>query len=196
MGIFYTIHSLNWGQNLKDGQRNCRTFLCGTALYLAIYLIIKNLHINGYIGKMYDAMYSVLIVIIVADLAVMGYIYRNYFGRSILHEMTPPDQKRDGWYYDEETHTYSNQLPLDKQVKKELQKQKVLAEYEIQAHQISQEKQQRLDEITKQQKTNQIVDEKNKLRAAVKIQRWWRKHLYEPGTGVWYKKAEHSFKSL
>jgi hypothetical protein len=163
---------------------------------LTIYLIIKNLQIHGYLGDMYDALYSAFLIILCADLAVMGYLYRSYFGRSILHEMTPDSEKKEDWYYDTETHTYSNHLPLEAQLAQDLEKKKALAEYNLKLNSLKEEVKQIKQEKLSQKRTGKIIDDKNRTRAAVKIQQWWRKHLYEPGQGVFFLRAQQNFTQL
>lgn len=193
MPIFFTIHNLNWGQDLSHGQRNCRTFLYGVCIYLAIYLIFKNLQLHGYLGGMYDALYSAFIIVLVADMSVMAYLYRSYFGRNILHEITPNDQKKQNWYYDPETHQYSDQPPLEAQLAKELEEKKVIEKYRDEFRQLKEEKLAKREQELARQRTEQIIEDKNRLRAVIKIQRWWRKHQYEPGRGAVYMRAQQDF---
>lgn len=191
MPLFYLIHNLPWGQHLSDGQRNCRTFLFGVCIYMGIYLIFKNLQLHGYLGGMYDALYSAFIVILCADVAVMGYIYRSYFGRNILHELGHADEKQ---YYDPITHTYLDHVPLDVQLAKDLEHQKLREEYNLKMEHMREEIERLKEEKLSRQRTEKIIEDKNQLRAVVKIQRWWREHLYEPGRGPLFLKAQHDFK--
>lgn len=193
MPIFYTIHNLPWGHDLTDGQRNCRTFLLGVCIYVGLYLILKNLHIFGYLGGMYDALYSSFLVILMADIGVMGYVYRSYFGRSILHELSPDEQKTQKWYYDPKTHTYLEHPPIEVQLTNELKEQAARAEYDLKMERLQEEITHLKQEKFSQEQTQQIIDGKNRLRAAVMIQRWWRRHLYQPRTGVVFKKAQQDF---
>lgn len=56
-------------------------------LYLATYILIYNLHIaNKICNVMKDAYITSLFVLFLADVSVMGYIYRAYFGRSLVNE--------------------------------------------------------------------------------------------------------------
>jgi len=207
MPIFHIIHNLDWGKNLTNGQRNCRTFLCGICIYVAIYIIMKNLQIYGYLNQIFDVLYSGLIIIFVADIAVMAYTYRSYFGRNILHELSPDTKKKDDWYYDEKTHKYSNHLPLEEQLARNLQEQKAQEEYQLHSEllkeqierekeRIEQEKERTRQAIIIAEETDKIVDNKNRLRATVKIQRWWRKHLYKAESGVLYLKAQRHFNNI
>jgi hypothetical protein len=160
---------------------------------MIIYVVLKNLQIHGYLNGIYDALYTAFIVILLADIAVMAYVYRSYFGRNILHELSPDTEKKEEWYYDPETHKYSNHLPLEAQLAKDLKEEKAHEEYKIQkellAEQITEFKE---AHITKME-TAKIIEDKNRIRAATKIQQWWRKHLYEPGHGTLYLKSQQHF---
>jgi hypothetical protein len=190
MCIFYLIHSLDWGQHLGLGQRNCRTLLIGVAVYLVIFVILKNLQIRGFIDLMYHTVYVGLWIIISADVAVMGYLYRDYFGRNILHELGT-DQKK--WYYDQKTHTYETQKPLEVVYEEHLKAEKLEQEYQEELDHIKEETTRIQKERETEQRTQEIINQKNQLRAVVKLQRWWRKHLYQPPNGVFYLRAQKSF---
>jgi hypothetical protein len=55
---------------------------------------------------MKDAYITSLFVLFLADVSVMGYIYRAYFGRSLVNEHPVLDNTKE-WVYDETTHTYN-----------------------------------------------------------------------------------------
>jgi hypothetical protein len=191
------IHTLKWGQHLTNAQRNCRTFLYGICAYMIIYILLKNLQIHGYLGSMYDVLYTTFIVVLFADISVMAYLYRNYYGRNILHELGSKRGEKEIWYYDPMTHKYSNHLPLEEQLNVNLKEEKALEKYKLQRDLLTrriQEIKEKLDEdkLTEEM-TAKIVEEKNQLRAAMKIQRWWRKQLYEPGRGIFYLKSHQNF---
>jgi hypothetical protein len=184
---------MGWGQNIGNGKRNCRTLLIGVCIYVGIFLILKNLQINEYVRGMYDALYSAFFIMIVADVSVMAYMYRSYFGRNILHELAPSDDKKDGWYYDPITHKYSNQLPLEDQLKKDLQEKQLIEEYALHEKIMMSQMEQKRKEIEMVNEANQCIGEKNRVRAAIIIQKWWRDHLYRPGTGIFYLQSKKSF---
>lgn len=106
MPIFYTLHNiLPWTETLTEGQRNCRLFMIGAFIYVVIYIIFKNLQYYGYIDKiLIDAYMNGLFYLMLADVSVMAYIYKSYYGRSILNETT--DDNKDKWMYDEKNHKY------------------------------------------------------------------------------------------
>ena len=61
---------------------------------------------------------SGLIMLFTADIATMGYLYRAYFGRSIINEL---DQHTDDkWKYDDNNHKYSlkteNDIKLEEKI--------------------------------------------------------------------------------
>lgn len=199
MVFFYLIHNMNWGQELTNAQRNCRTFLYGIVIYAIVYVLIKNMHIHGYLGMLYDAIYTVFMIILFADIAVMAYTYRTYYGRNILYELGSNKTSGSGktWYYDPVTHKYMDQLPKEDQLASKLREQQIEEEYELKKELLTEEMQKRREkyEQAKRRKelTEKLIDDKNKLRATVMIQRWWRRHLYNVPNGVFYIKAKQHF---
>jgi hypothetical protein len=129
MPIFYAIHNLDWGQNLSNVRRNCRTFIYGVCIYMFIYLIIKNLQIQGYLGKMYDAIFTAFVILIAADVSVVGFIYRNYYGRSIAHELSDHEDK-ENWIFDPITHKYLKKTDEQKLAERKLQQIQINADFE------------------------------------------------------------------
>ena len=133
MCLFYIIHSLPWGMDMEHGKRNCRTFLIGVVLYVLLWIFIRNLEFNAVIGKFYDTLISAGIVILLADIAVMGYIYRAYFGRSIVYEIS--DNPNKNHIFDGKTHTY-REPSLAEIKEEELKKQEILIRHEIKENQL------------------------------------------------------------
>ena len=105
MPVFYLLHEiLPSRENEKDSKRNCRTFIIGMFIYCIIYIVIKNLVINNYLSTiMMDALYYTGFILFIADISVMAYTYKSYFGRNILNETLDND---DEWEYNEETKKY------------------------------------------------------------------------------------------
>jgi hypothetical protein len=103
MAIFYLLHHSPFWENLENGKRNCRTFLVGSIIYITLYCVLKNLKVFGYIDLFYEAFLSFLFYVFIADIASVGWLYKSYYGRSILNEL-PEDN--DKWEFDEMTHTY------------------------------------------------------------------------------------------
>lgn len=108
MGIFYTLHSLT--PDLKDaGQRNSRIFLIGMFLYVLTYVILKNLVFCKKLDeKIYETLFVGILIMFCADVFTMGFVYKNYFGRSITNEANEiwgdGDKKFD---YDDTNHKYT-----------------------------------------------------------------------------------------
>jgi len=106
MCFYYLLHCILPVVENEHGKRNSRLFLFGTMFYLAMYLVLWNLHIYGKFDKIIlDAYLFSLVILFIADACVLCYYYRSYFGRSILHEMpmAEPNKKHT---YNTETHTY------------------------------------------------------------------------------------------
>lgn len=110
MAIFYILHNIiphAESSKITDGQRNARLFLIGIFIYVVLYIVLKNLELNGTISEFMYPTYKIgLIVMFVADISVMAWIYKNYFGRSVtseVHEILNNDKKFD---YDDKNHTF------------------------------------------------------------------------------------------
>lgn len=135
--------------------------------YVVIFLIIKNLQIWGHLGMFYDTLFIVGVVLLVGDLAVMGYLYRQYYGRSLLHEQEVGD-------------------PPILRVEQEIEAEKNA--YEIKRQQEAEDRVRREEE--------QLTQQKKELRVVRTIQGWWRRHLYQPPDGVWYLRTKQHFQQM
>ena len=164
MVFFYVIHHLNWGKHLEDGKRNGRTALIGAFCYIAAYVLLHQMHYS--FGMFTDGLLSGLLLLFLADVSVMAYTYKSYYGRSILNEI---DEDQSKWVYDESTHKYRR--PTSADIAKADEKAKA------------------------EERTKQIRETKSKIRAAVFIQRWWRDKLYTPPMGILYLRAQADWKS-
>ena len=176
MPIFYSLHHvfLPNTDNFARGKRNCATFIIGSIIYSVIYGVM--MHLKYLYGKVIDAMLSVLTCIICADVAVMAIEYKIYYGRSIIHEIG--DDSHDEFKFNDLDHKYTRttQDEID-----ELQKQKQVAKEETR---LAQEKKMRIA---------RIFEDKERIRAAKVIQRWWRAKLYNPPNGIAYLRSKRDF---
>ena len=113
--IFYTLHEMfnsldvNTDANgkIEHGKRNCKLFLLGTFLWIVVFILAWNYKL-GYFGprKLWtDSIIYGLWVLLFADLFVMAYIYRSYFGRNILWEVNE-EHAEEIFDYDENKHKY------------------------------------------------------------------------------------------
>jgi len=50
-------------------------------------------------------------------------------------------------------------------------------------------------ELDAEERRAALLENKARWRAAVKIQWWWRRRLYEPGYGIVYRRAAESFRA-
>ena len=173
MGFLYLIHNLNWGQELSDGNRNSRTVIIGFFCYIALYVLLHQLHYS--FGVFTDGFISGLFLMFLADVSVMAYTYKAYYGRGIMNELIIDDDQSK-WVYDQNTHKYRR--PTSADIAK--------AEEEAKAEEA------RAASVAR---TNQIRETKSKIRAAVFIQRWWRDKLYRPSCGILYLRAQIDWKS-
>lgn len=74
------------------------------------------------------------------------------------------DQDDDRWSYDGETHKYRRRDPEKDRLHRE-----------------------------RAEKRKAVLQHKELVRAARVVQNWWRRVLYQPGKGKWYKEAEERF---
>lgn len=111
MPVFYLLHNLfnELGVNEKDddiehGKRNCKLFLLGVFIYVCIYTFLMHLKVMYPNWLMNDVYRSGLVYLFVADIFVMAYIYKSYFGRSIIHEIGEENELE--FEYDKDNHRY------------------------------------------------------------------------------------------
>jgi hypothetical protein len=121
MCFFYLIHNLtNKGKNERDGPKNARTFIMGSVLYIIVFMVIMNLSLRYKFQS--GILKSSLILLVAADIATMGYLYKSYYGRSILNEADIDNDK--DWKFDEKTHKYEKKTAGDKRTENEIDKLK------------------------------------------------------------------------
>lgn len=127
MAIFYLLHNIipigSKESGVTDGQRNCKLFLLGVFIYVMIYIYMKNIQLAGSIHEeWYESLKVGFYVLIIADISVMSFIYKDYYGRSILHEVdeTINHKLKDDrdYEYDETEHKYKRNIFLTKEIKK------------------------------------------------------------------------------
>jgi hypothetical protein len=112
MAILYLLHNLFPSaeySEITEGQRNSRIFLMGMFIYTLIYIMLKNCELNGTISEFIYPTYKVgFYIMFIADVAVMAWTYKNYFGRSVVHEVNEivSDKTKSNFDYDEKRHKY------------------------------------------------------------------------------------------
>lgn len=112
MPIFYLLHNCipsAEDSNITHGSRNGRLFLFGMFFYVVLYVVLKNMQLNGAIHEgLYDSIFVGLIVMFLADGFVMSWIYKDFFGRSITNEVGEVwGDKEPDYEYNDETHKYN-----------------------------------------------------------------------------------------
>jgi len=108
--LFFIIHQLVPTYENEYGRRNSRVFIYGIVLYCLCYLLIVNLLLYDKISQLlYDALFWIGFILILADIAVMSYEYKYFFGRNILNEVKElnSDDNEKNWNYDEQAHKYT-----------------------------------------------------------------------------------------
>ena len=103
MFIFYGLHEL-MPFDTDDGKRNTKVFVIGIIIYSLIFILFANMMLYKYFDPlMYDAYYYVGLLLFMSDICVMGYIYKSYYGRSIINEL---NENNDGYKWKEKKHRY------------------------------------------------------------------------------------------
>lgn len=137
------------------------TFLLGTIAWVLIWVLIYSFKNNFY----YEALRTAFITIILADAAVMAYLYKSYYGRFITNELGE-DPSTTEWKYNKETKKYERKNIYDKR-RDDYEQRKAFNNY---LNTLEQEnKKINIDKVTLS-----IILNKQKLRSANKIQTWWR----------------------
>jgi hypothetical protein len=126
MCIYYTIHSItksmeigDEGQYVNRGARNCRTFMLGTVIYIGLYMWLKFYSIKHPVN--YGILMSGFILLLIADLSVMAYLYRAFYGRLIMNEIVSNDEDDHKWKFDEKTHKYTQKTDHDYKIEHDLE---------------------------------------------------------------------------
>jgi len=113
MPIFYILHQLPIWLDLEPGKRNARIFIFGMVGWVLLYGLIYHFKVQSHF---LDWLYYGMMVIFLADVAVMGWTYRAYYGRSIMHELDPDDA--EAWKLNTDTHQYEKVPPTTFEIPK------------------------------------------------------------------------------
>lgn len=188
--LYYILHNiLPQTYTFKDGKRNCFTFLFGSMCYSVAYAVLKNLQFLY--GEMIDAFITAFLITLGADICTMAYIYKTYYGRNILYEIGTENQEKD-WKYNDDTHRYTRTSDAEKIALKLKESKEAMIMKEIFEKEISELK----AKLKSVKRTERILRNKEKVKAAVLIQRWWRKKLYLAPNGILYKRSLANFNAL
>ena len=145
MCFYYILHSLrNDKSKDSNGQKNTRTFIFGSMLYIIVFMVIMHFSLKRY--KIFDILKAGLIMMFIVDAAVMFYVYKSYYGRSITRELFDNDEK---YRFDKDKDKYEKKTDGDIKLENEIDK--VKTDY----HQIEID---RIKELIDRKK-NQIKDE-------------------------------------
>lgn len=186
-------------------KRNCRTFMIGVVLYLILWMIIKNLKVQSK-NPIYDAIESGLLVLLIADISVVSYTYKTYYGRSIITEINNPGCNSKELKWNDMTHKYEP-LPLEEQLQQQIEEKKIKNKHDIERKilddqnsvlkkYLEENKKELIKKQQTQKKYDDIINNKLRTRAAITIQRWWRKKLYEPPNGIIYLRTKYHFDTM
>lgn len=191
MPLFYTFHHLiHYTLDLKnksDGQKNCITLLLGTVAWVLLWVFLYTFKNTFY----YEALRTGFIVILLADIVTMAYLYKSYYGRFITNELGE-DPSTTAWKFDDKTKKYKRKDTYDLRIDN-YEKRREFNKY---LDKLDEENK----KINVQKQTQAIIDQKNRLRATLKIQDWYRQQLYQrvttsnkPKTSKYYKEARSHF---
>ena len=124
MCIYYTIHNITKAGEINDedvdrGARNCRTFMFGTMIYIMLYMLLKHLSLTN--SFVYPILMSGFSLMLIADIAIMAYLYKAFYGRLITNEVLSNDKDEAEWKYDDKTHKYVRKSEADYKIEKEME---------------------------------------------------------------------------
>ena len=100
--LFHHVLKIFPENYLTDLKRNCLTVIFGSICYFLLYGYLVNVQSSSWFHQSLKDWYWYFVII---DLVLMGIIYRNHYGRSIIFEMGDDDPSK--WEYDEKTHKYN-----------------------------------------------------------------------------------------
>lgn len=124
MCIYYTIHNITKAGEVNDedvdrGARNCRTFMFGTMIYIMLYMLLKHLSLTN--SFVYPILMSGFSLMLMADIAVMAYLYKAFYGRLITNEVLSSDHDEEKWKFDDKTHKYTRKSSADYMIEREME---------------------------------------------------------------------------
>lgn len=127
MCIYYIIHNITKAgerndENIDRAARNCRTFMFGTMIYIVLYMLLKHLSLTN--KFIYSILMSGFALMFMADIAVMAFLYKIFYGRFITNEVLSNDEDDAEWKYDEKTHKYKRKTDADYRIENELENAK------------------------------------------------------------------------
>jgi hypothetical protein len=132
-----------------------------------------------------------------SDVGVMGFLYRDFYGRSLMNEIAP--EADDGWVFDEATHKYRRLTAAERLEAAEAEKARVEeVRARLKAERGAAEERQSAADARRdaRRRAREIRTGKAEGRAARVLQRWWRARLYDPPAGILYLRARDRFGAL
>ena len=162
--IFYLLQQSSIWNNITGGKRNARVAIVGAMVYILLYILVDGVYrSSNWDPEFLSTVRTGMFLAFAADLCVMGWIYKDYYGRSIVQEVG--DKK--GWVYDENHHKYHYLPGVTAQTDQ-------LVQQEAKANLIKWE-QERKTNALKQAQVALIQQNKKRLGAVRCIQKWWRR---------------------
>lgn len=97
--FYFVLHNvIPETSRFRDGRRNCMTFMLGSALYVAVWVMMQQ-H-DGHAQQRVST--TAMWLLWMADALTMAYIYKSHYGRSVVHELLGDES----WEFDTTTHKY------------------------------------------------------------------------------------------
>ncbi len=163
----------------SDTRINCYTFLFGSISYFLLYGLLQNYRRTPFL----KTIHNFFIYFVIVDAITMAILYKNYYSRSIIAEVTDDPDK---WDWDDETHTYrktkTSQLEnyFDHKIQTLEQTSDTLINAEEKIEELDEAKD-KLDKIDKLEENLEELDMAFKYRPegdlAQQIEQDWDKHV-------------------
>lgn len=170
MGIFYTLHHiLPSATNKEYGKRNTRVFMIGAIIYIILYAILRHTQLIPKFTKSFDILNTCFILLFIADVASVSYLYKSFFGRTIISEIGTKNNKK--WLYDKEKHTYKVKSVNDIKLENKIDD----INFDNKLKNIIENTENIIENEKKIKNKKEILENKNKIKATKTIQKWWRK---------------------
>ena len=183
--LIYLLHQSSLWSHIQGGKRNARAALVGFMAYIAVYVILDGVYRSmGWDLEFLPTIRTGLFLAFAADVCVMGWIYKDFYGRMVTEEVGV----RSGWVYDKEQHKY-HYLPEAVNANKRMVQSEMIQE-------TKDWKRQRDAYLEQQKQAVQVWENKERIWGAKAIQAWWRKIQYEPGRGRIWQEAMEEYKRL
>ena len=106
--IYLLINFFTWGQTMQPSTRNCTILLLGVIIYVIALTFLKYFaEIKD--NKIFSLIFHGFLVVLIADVGVMFYLYKSKYGRDLLAEFDNPNT----WNYNYQTNQYTKKTDVE-----------------------------------------------------------------------------------